>query len=99
MSGAGQFPPAAKDGVAIAAMVLGIVSVLLFWLYLPGIAGGLLGVIYGIQGLKSQRRGMALAGIITGSVGLLLTCGLLMMAFYALKDPSFMYDMPSDGFY
>ncbi|GHA25464.1 hypothetical protein GCM10010329_56040 [Streptomyces spiroverticillatus] len=56
-------------------MVLGILSICLFCMYL-GVVLGPLGLIFGILGRKKAARGeatnagMALAGIITGSIGL-----------------------------
>lgn len=54
---------ASKNGFAIASLVLGILSFCCF-----GIVAGALAVIFGILGLKSQKRGMAIAGIVLGSI-------------------------------
>ncbi|MFE6049917.1 DUF4190 domain-containing protein [Kitasatospora sp. NPDC056446] len=75
---------APSNGLGIAAMVLGIVGtvlalvVILFWLsWLPS----LLALIFGLIGLRYVRkgvatnRGMALAGVILGVTGLLVSAG------------------------
>lgn len=74
----------ARNGMGVTALVLGIVSVLLgltvilFWVtWLPA----LLAVIFGFVGLSHARkglatnRGMALAGVILGVVGVLIAVG------------------------
>ncbi|TQK51532.1 uncharacterized protein DUF4190 [Streptomyces sp. SLBN-118] len=67
------------NGMGITAMVLGILSICLFCLYgVVSIVLGALGLIFGILGRKRAQRGeatnggMALAGIITGSIGIVL---------------------------
>ncbi|MET7618749.1 DUF4190 domain-containing protein [Streptomyces sp. NPDC005408] len=67
------------NGMGITAMVLGILSVCLFCLYgIVSIVLGVLALIFGILGRKRAQRGeatnagMALAGIITGSIGIVL---------------------------
>ena len=60
--------------MAIAAMVLGIVSiaVMMLCLWYIAIPCGILGIVLGCVGLKSSAHGMALTGIICGSAGLVL---------------------------
>lgn len=69
-------PPVAAgrgDGMAVAALVLGLCSIIL------GTVPGLIAIILGIVALaqKTLRRGMAITGIVTGTVGLLLVPALL----------------------
>ncbi|OKJ18086.1 hypothetical protein AMK22_35660 [Streptomyces sp. CB01580] len=73
----GTPPPA--NGMGTAAMVLGILSLCLLCMWgIPGIVLGVLALIFGILGRKRAGRGeannsgQALAGIIMGSVGLVL---------------------------
>lgn len=74
-------PPqqAPRNGFGIAGLVLGIVSMVLFWCYgIPGILAGILGLIFGILGIRRARRGEAtmglgVAGVILSSVGLVLS--------------------------
>lgn len=72
-------PPQQKtSGKAIAALVLGIVSVCIA-VYL-GLICGIIGLVLGIMGMKEidrnpqtmKGKGMAIAGIVLGAVGILL---------------------------
>jgi hypothetical protein len=84
----GQGAP--QNGFGIAAMVLGILSICLFCVYgVLSIVLGVMGVVFGILGRKKAERGeannagMALAGIITGSIGIAVGAaiiGLLIVA-------------------
>jgi Domain of unknown function (DUF4190) len=75
--------PGPRNGFGIAALVLGIVSILLF----PGlgIILGLLGIIFGILGIRlaskgeATNNGMAIAGVVLSAVGLAL--GALLIGF------------------
>ncbi|MFJ4012401.1 DUF4190 domain-containing protein [Streptomyces sp. NPDC090026] len=85
---AGVWAPQPANGLGITAMVLGIVSIPLFCVYgVVSIVLGILGVIFGVLGRKRAQRGeatnggMALAGIITGAVGIVL--GILMIILVA----------------
>jgi len=62
-----------KSGLAIAALVCGILS-LCSWL-IPFCGGpiALAGIILGVLGMKSSKKGMALAGLIMAAIGILLT--------------------------
>ena len=73
--GYGGVPGAAvrTNGLAIASMVLGIVGILLFWLYaIPSI----IAVVFGHVAVSQIRRrggqgwGLAVAGIATGYAGI-----------------------------
>ncbi|NAZ82839.1 DUF4190 domain-containing protein [Kineococcus sp. R8] len=73
-------PPAApKNGAGIAALILGILSLLLFWLLGLGLLPGLVGIVLGIVGLRRARRGRAtnrgtaLVGLVTSIVGTVLS--------------------------
>ena len=51
-------------------MVCGIAGIPLCVFYI-GVVPGLLGIIFGILGLKSKNKGMAVAGIVCGAVAVL----------------------------
>jgi hypothetical protein len=75
-----------RNGMGIAALVLGIVAILSCWTAVGGMLAGLLAVIFGLVGRGRSRRreatngGMALTGVILGVIGLLL--GVLFLVFY-----------------
>ncbi|MFC5805710.1 DUF4190 domain-containing protein [Streptomyces formicae] len=71
--------PAPQNGMGTAAMVLGILALCLSWCYgIFGLILGTLALIFGILGRKRYQRGeadnkgQALAGIILGSIGIVV---------------------------
>ena len=81
--GAPQFgmprPPAGnRNGFGVAALVLGILSLVTWFLFVGGLFG-VIAVVLGVIGRSRAKRGeadnggMALAGIVTGALGVLLT--------------------------
>ncbi len=62
-----------RQGLAIASLVLGGLSLLSFCLVFCAAPLGLAGIITGILGLKSSRRGLAIAGIILSAIGLFVS--------------------------
>ena len=66
-----------RNGIAVAAMVCGIVSVVLGWvpvLFAAGAVLAVLAIIFGIVGLRrartsGRRRGLAITGLVTGAFG------------------------------
>lgn len=67
-----------KKGLAIAALVLGIVSIVLAWFYMVNIVAvvaGVVGLVLAIMAGKSykelgQKNGMATAGLVLSIIGL-----------------------------
>lgn len=53
-----------KKGFSIAALVLGIIALVLCCIWYVSIPCGIIALILGIIGLKSSKRGMSIAGII-----------------------------------
>lgn len=61
-----------KNGLCIASMVLGIVSLVFMILWFISIPCAILALIFGCIGLKSSKKGMAIAGIVTGGITFIL---------------------------
>ncbi len=84
--------PAARNGLAITSLVLGIAALVTSWLTLPGIILGILAVIFGAIGLARARadrvsnKGLAIAGLITGVLGLVIGTVLLIVAIRVASD-------------
>jgi len=80
-----QVPPPKGNGMAVAAMVLGILAVVLCWVMLVNFILGVLGIIFGALGIARANKiggtgkGMALAGLITGIFGIL--AGIVVVVF------------------
>jgi len=74
-------PTTAGNGLAVASMVCGITGLTLAWLPFVGVLGAaasIVAVVLGIIGLRraragAERRGFALAGTITGALGIVAT--------------------------
>jgi len=83
-----------RKGFAIASMILGIVSIVLFCLWFISIPCGILAIIFGVISIKSTGKGMAIAGIITGGIGLLILSIIITFSFiFGIRE------MTSDYFY
>ena len=81
----GQDQPTRSNGLGIAALVLGILSLpAAFFAGVPGIVLGLIAIVLGIVALRrvkagrADNRGMPIAGIVTGAIGLVL--GIVVLA-------------------
>ena len=74
-------PKQEKKGFCIASLVLGIITLVFFCLWYISIPCGILAIIFGIIGLKSTSRGMAIAGLITGSIGLVISALIVIFLF------------------
>lgn len=72
-----------KKGFCVAALVLGIISLLLFCIWVISIPCAILAVIFGIIGIKSIDKGMAIAGLVTGLISLSTTF-IVFMSFISL---------------
>ena len=66
-------PKKDRKGFAIAAMVLGIISIPTFFEFIISIPCAILAIIFGILAVKSSIKGLAIAGIATGATGFILT--------------------------
>jgi O-antigen ligase len=92
---AGQ-PAAARPrgaGMAIAALVLGILALLLCWTIIGGVLLGLVAIVLGVVASTRARRGvaggfgMAVAGIVLGLLGLLASALLVFVGVSFLNSP------------
>ncbi|MDP9452736.1 MAG: DUF4190 domain-containing protein [Actinomycetota bacterium] len=74
----GQPQAQARNGVGIAALVVGIVALVLSWIPFLGLLLAIVAVVLGIVGIRKASRGMAtnkgmaIAGLVTGGVALLI---------------------------
>lgn len=78
-----------RDGTARSAMVCGIVG-LVFAMIFPfvGLPLSIAAIVMGALGLKSElRRGMAVAGLVTGIIGFVLNALILAAAIYYVLNP------------
>lgn len=60
-----------RKGLALASLVLGLVGIILWIIPIFAYLGCIPGLVFGILGRKSTKRGMAIAGIILNCVFLI----------------------------
>jgi Domain of unknown function (DUF4190) len=83
-----------RNGPGTAALVLGILAVVLSWTVVGGIVLGILAVVFGFVGRgrvkhgEADNRRSATAGIVTGVVGIVLACGLIALGVSLLNSPA-----------
>ncbi|MFF2524645.1 DUF4190 domain-containing protein [Streptomyces liangshanensis] len=101
-NGAWQQPPA--NGMGVAALVLGIVALVIGCIWGIGIILGILALIFGIVGRRRARRGeannggVALAGIILGSVATVLGALFLALIIWVVTTDDSTFDSEEDPF-
>lgn len=71
----------AGNGMGVASMVLGIVGLVMFWVPFLNLIMSGLATIFGAIGLKTEGRGMAIAGLV---MGLLVLLPLLMFVIFII---------------
>ena len=88
--------PKKSDGLAIASMILGIVSILFTCCYGGGLITGIVGLVLGIIAKsKGQNKGFTLTGIITSAVAIFLGIIVLILIIFgvwaSVADPYYWY--------
>lgn len=61
-----------KKGLSIAAMVLGIISIVLFCIWYISLPCAILAIIFAVIGMKNGGKGMAIAGLVLGIIAVAL---------------------------
>ena len=80
------------NGLAVAGMVTGICSIGFCWSPFLGAVLGIVGVVLGFVGLGKANqmggtgRGMAIAGIVTGAIGILVSIVIFIIALQAVNE-------------
>ena len=69
------------NGLSIAALVLGIVSIVLWCVWFISIPCSILALVFGIIGVKKPGKSMAIGGIVTGAIALAIWVILFVGAF------------------
>ncbi|MFF5936996.1 DUF4190 domain-containing protein [Streptomyces sp. NPDC012508] len=93
-----------SNGMGTAAMVLGIIAVAGFCMYGLGVVLGILALVFGIIGRKKVQRGeannggMATAGIVLGSIGILVSAVFLTFVIWAVVQGEKYEDSSDDPF-
>lgn len=83
------------NGLAVAALVLGILAILLFWTVFGGVVLGLLALVFGIIGARRARGGraphgvMSIVGAVLGALGLIASGVILAIGASILNSDEF----------
>lgn len=91
----GQLLPKPRNGAGVAALVLGVVAILLCWIPVLNVILGILAIIFGIVGWRRGRRnnatnpGVAMTGIVLGILGLIASIVLVVIVAAVLHSPAF----------
>lgn len=91
-AGYGPAAPQPKNGLGIAALVFGILAVVLSWTVIGGIVLGIAAIVLGFLGRGRSKRGEAtsggisLAGLILGILGVLLSIALVAIGVSLFKS-------------
>lgn len=79
-----------KKGFSISALILGIIAIIFSCLCFISVPCGIVAIILGILSIKSSKRKMSIAGIITGAIGIVISIILLIVFIFGffgfLKD-------------
>ena len=95
-------PPRTGNGRSIAALVLGIASILFFWTSIFDIVPVVLAIVFGSIGINdAKRRGngrsMAVSGIVCGVIGALLAITFTVVVYSRIKPCLDEYDQGSSA--
>ena len=73
--------PAKNGGLAVGSLVCGIIGIVSFWSVAPSLIISIVGIILGIVNIakKNPQKGMAIGGIITSVLGLLLSIAMIII--------------------
>jgi len=74
-------PSGAADGLAIASLVFGVLSLPLFCAWCLAIPAGVVALALGAFGLNGRNRSLAIAGMICGGLGILISVIFLVVIF------------------
>lgn len=86
-----QGGPPQGNGMAVASMVLGILAVVLCWIWFLGGILALLAIIFGAVGMSKAKKiggrgkGAAVAGLVLGVIGIVLAVIIIIMAVIAVS--------------
>lgn len=73
MAGTNQTQQTGGQGLSITSLVLGILAIITSLVWYISIVLGVLAIVFGAISVKKQGRKKAIAGIVTGSIGIVLS--------------------------
>ncbi|MGI9027841.1 MAG: zinc-ribbon domain-containing protein [Candidatus Saccharimonadales bacterium] len=79
-------PKQPRSGFSVTSLILGIVSILSFIIWFISIPFAIAAIVFGFIGKPKGSPGMALAGIIMGIIGIILSVAFVIWALNYLED-------------
>ncbi|WEV63963.1 DUF5067 domain-containing protein [Bifidobacterium sp. ESL0732] len=76
-----------RPGMALAALILGIIAIVMFWIPIVGIGCGIAALVTGIMSMRKIKanrlpgKNMSVAGIVTGIIGMVLSVVMAIASF------------------
>lgn len=94
MPGAPVGVPKRSNGFAVASLVLGILTLVMFFAVWIPILMGILAVVFGGIGISrankgAGQKGLAIAGLVCGAVGMLAAILFIVVIVNVVNDPEF----------
>lgn len=85
----GGAPPSKTNGLALAALIVGVVGLFLCWIPFLGLVVGLIAVVLGFLGMKKSTeaggRGLAIGGIAVGALTALIGLVFTVITLFVVK--------------
>ncbi|WMJ24358.1 DUF4190 domain-containing protein [Paludicola sp. MB14-C6] len=78
--------PKEKKGMAIAALVLGICSIVFSCAWYLAIPAAIIGIILGVLGMKTSGKTMAIVGIVLSAIGIICGIAFAVIGFAFAKE-------------
>lgn len=92
----GQYPQGERSSRGIVSLVLGILALLTSCFWPLGLALGLAGLVVGILGLKTDKRTLAIIGIVLSVLALLSALVFAIVGAAIISNPEFMREFEQE---
>ncbi len=95
-----------KNWAAVVALVCGILSIVACFTFIGSLIFGISAIIFGIIGMKSQKKDLSIVGLVLGCVGLVFSVFILIMIFgllgfvsESITNYAYSYDLSPFDYY
>lgn len=87
-----------NKGYSIIALIFGIISILLSFSVVISLISGIIAIIFGILGIKTTRKNMGIAGLLTGIFGIICTILFVCLYLFVAHNDSILDDFLDDDY-
>lgn len=85
-------PASTNNGMAIAALILGVVSIALSWFPMISYVTAILAIVFGFIGMKNQhQKSLAIVGVVLGFLTFILKIGFWVLIFIGIASEMMYY--------